>query len=463
MDGENCRTPLSVGMDGTNNAPMEKTWESNRSLRMENIGTTDVVNPWLSNGRNNFRNMKEIVTEAMAGCETPRDKALSIYWHKIPYRFHRQGYDNDASDPVRIFNVYGYHVCGSDAIIMGRLWKAAGFPKVQPTHLMSHAEAQVYYDDRLNYIDGDQDTYVLLRDNHTVANEQDIMNDHDLVKRTHTMGIFHRDDRANDEGFASMFVYEGKPEGDRGSSPVKTTMNMTLRPNEAITWRWGALNPIKYAGYSFLPISPYVLCNGLWEYRPDFTDDATWRKGAVATTNIVNTGGTLTATSGQTGTIVWKIASPYPFVGGRIAPAGSGYSFSFSLDNVAWKPVSGTDLDSHFPTIRKSFADTSFPPCYQYYLKCELSGGSQLTSLSMNNDIQMSAMAMPGMVVGDNTFLYTDETSGSRNVRITHDWVERSASNPPSCSSSPGLPDQRRRERRDRYRIQMDRADRPRR
>ena len=206
MDGENCRTPLSVGMDGTNNAPMEKTWESNRSLRMENIGTTDVVNPWLSNGRNNFRNIKEIVTEAMAGCETPREKALSIFWHKIPYRFHRQGYDNDASDPVRIFNVYGYHVCGSDAIIMGHLWKAAGFTKVQATHLMSHAEAQVYYDDRLNYIDGDQDTYVLLRDNHTVANEQDIMNDHDLVKRTHTMGIFHRDDRANDEGFASMFV-----------------------------------------------------------------------------------------------------------------------------------------------------------------------------------------------------------------------------------------------------------------
>ena len=144
MDGENCRTPLSVGMDGSNNAPMDKTWESNRSVRMENVGTTDVVNPWLSNGRNNFRNMGEIVTNAMADCETPRDKALAIYWDKIPYRFHRQGYDGDASDPVRIFNVYGYHVCGSDAIIMGRLWKAAGSPKVQPTHLTSHAEAQVF-------------------------------------------------------------------------------------------------------------------------------------------------------------------------------------------------------------------------------------------------------------------------------------------------------------------------------
>ena len=434
MDGENCRTPLSVGMDGSNNAPMDKTWESNRSVRMENVGTTDVVNPWLSNGRNNFRNMKEIVTNAMAGCETPRDKALAIYWNKIPYRFHRQGYDGDASDPVRIFNVYGYHVCGSDANIMGRLWKAAGFPKVQPTHLTSHAEAQVYFDGRLNYIDGDQDTYVLLRDNHTIANEQDIVDDHDLMKRTHTMGIFHSDDRGNDEGFASMFSYEGQPEGDRGSRSVKTTMNMTLRPNEAITWRWGALTPIKYAGYSFLPISPYVLCNGLWRVpsglhqRRDLA-----RRRDVAAANIVNTAGTLTAESGQTGTIVWKIASPYPFVGGRIAPAGSGYSFSFSLDNKAWKPIEGTNLDPHFPTIRAKFSDTSFPPCYQYYLKCELPNGGQLTSLSIENDIQMSALVMPGMVVGQNAFLYTDETSGDRKVRITHDWVERSASKPPAA------------------------------
>ena len=107
-------------------------------------------------------------------------------------------------------------------------------------------------------------------------------------------------------------------------------MNMTLRPNEAIVWRWGTLNPIKYVGYSFLPISPYVLGNGLWEYRPDFTNDTIWRDGTVAATNVVNAAGTLTATSGQAGTVVWKIASPYPFVGGRIEPAGSGFSFSFS-------------------------------------------------------------------------------------------------------------------------------------
>src|SRR5215468_6669677 len=54
MDGANCRSPIGVGMmDGP---AIEQTWESNRAVRLENTGATDVINPWLSNGRNDFRN-----------------------------------------------------------------------------------------------------------------------------------------------------------------------------------------------------------------------------------------------------------------------------------------------------------------------------------------------------------------------------------------------------------------------
>ena len=34
---------------------IEQSWQSNRAVRMENVGQTDLINPWLSNGRNNFR------------------------------------------------------------------------------------------------------------------------------------------------------------------------------------------------------------------------------------------------------------------------------------------------------------------------------------------------------------------------------------------------------------------------
>ena len=56
MDGRNCRSPQGVWQ------PFKQTWESNRSVRIENAGETDVVNPWLSNGQNDFRSLDRIVS-----------------------------------------------------------------------------------------------------------------------------------------------------------------------------------------------------------------------------------------------------------------------------------------------------------------------------------------------------------------------------------------------------------------
>src|SRR5438132_232808 len=54
MDGTNCRTPIGCGI--AREGAIEQSWQSNRAVRLENVGQSDVVNPWLSNGRNNFRN-----------------------------------------------------------------------------------------------------------------------------------------------------------------------------------------------------------------------------------------------------------------------------------------------------------------------------------------------------------------------------------------------------------------------
>jgi len=59
MDGQNCRSPFGV-FEG-----VEIRWESNRAVRIENVGETDVVNPWLSNGRNNFRTIHQIAQAAI--------------------------------------------------------------------------------------------------------------------------------------------------------------------------------------------------------------------------------------------------------------------------------------------------------------------------------------------------------------------------------------------------------------
>jgi len=439
MDGANCRSPVGGGF-----AIWEQSWESNRAVRLENVGTTDVINPWLSNGRNDFRSVPEIVARAVRPGMTDREKAIALWRLQTTHRFHASSGDNEVNDPVKVFNVYGYTTCGNDSICLAGLWKAAGLT-VRPARCPGHCISQAFFDGRWNLLDGDMGPFYLLRDNATIAGERDLVRDHDLLKRSHTSGILDPDSRANDEGNAALFLSETDWPGTR-DSVRNTTMNMTLRPGEAIVWRWGHLTPVKYHGPTDLKVwgprsdggkvwgghAVDRVCNGSWEYRPDFTRDL-WRKGAEKVENVTGERGELVLETGKTGVIVWKMRSPYPFVGGKLDADGTGVKFSLSWDGAKWHDLNdGLDAMFHFP--HKGDAR------YEYRLRCELPAGSRLRRLAIHNDLQMAPLALPEMVVGENRFIYTDETPGLRKVCLTHEWVERSFSRPPRASTASTFP-----------------------
>lgn len=419
MDGQNCRSPQGVWQ------PFHQTWESNRSVRIENVGTTDIVNPWLSNGHNDFRNISEIAARAIRPGMSDKDKALALWWQQIQHRFHYEGDNNELMSPVKVFNVYGHNTCGNDSICLAGLWKQAGL-KVAPARLVGHCVSQVYFDGAWHLLDGDMHSMYLMRDNETIAGEQDLVRDHDLVKRTHTQGILEPDRRAGDEWQSSIYVFEGEVTGDRNADGA-TAMNMTLRPGESLTWRWGHLNPVKYHGGS-QPRFPDRVCNGLWEYRPDFTTE-TWRQGAtVKGIRAISEG--LTPEPDQTGTITWTMRSPYVFVGGKLETEGNDVKFEISWDGKAWNALD--DLDTQFPpqgTAR-----------YTYQLRCLLSGDARLKRLAILNDLQMAPLTLPGMQIGKNSFVYTDQSPNDGKVKITHEWVERSASRPPAAPTKAVFP-----------------------
>jgi len=422
MDGQNCRSPFGV-FEG-----VEIRWESNRAVRIENVGETDVVNPWLSNGRNNFRTIHQIAQAAIEPGMSDGEKALALWFQQVTHRYHWQGDNRELGDPVRVYNVYGHNTCGNDSICMAGLWTAAGL-KVCPARPLTHCISQVFYDGAWHLLDGDMQGLYLLRDNRTVASEKDLVHDHDLVKRTHTHGILHPISRKHDEKQASIFVYEGEAKGTRNCR-MDTTMDMTLRPGEALVYRWGHTEPIKYHGTQ-KPKFPDAICNSLWEYRPDFSNEV-WRKGAETVENIRTTADGLAAEPGQTGTIVWKMRSPYPFVGGHFELEGRGAKIEFSKDGKEWTEMTSGILDYQFPS--------KWGPFNECFLKCTLAGDARLRSLAIINDVQTAPLGMPGMVVGDNRFVYTDESPGERKVRITHEWVERSASRPPAAPAAPVFP-----------------------
>jgi hypothetical protein len=427
MDGRNCRSPMGCGI--AREGAMLQSWESNRSVRMENVGHSDLVNPWLSNGRNTFRNIAEIVASATTPEMTDAEKAFALWFQEIQCRHHSGGDNNELLDPVKVFNIYGYNTCGNDSISLATLWRAAGI-KAAPAQALGHCISQALYDNRWHFYDGDMHSVYLLRDNETVAAEQDIARDHDLIKRTHSKGILFPDTWWDGQGMCAIYSHEGPATGQRGGDAA-ATMDMVLRPGEAIVWRWGQLDPLKYHGALMtMPVYPSLIYDGLWEYRPDFANDA-WRKGAAGAENVTLNSDGLGAVEGKKGTVTWTMRSPYVFVGGRIEAEGTNAQFSFSADGKTWRKVND-NLDKCFSTVG--------PALYEYRLKCQLEGPARLRRLAIINDLQMAPMAMPEMGVGENTFTYSDQTTSDRRVRITHKWVERSASAPPPAPPAPLYP-----------------------
>ncbi len=152
MDGRNCRLPMGCGI--AREGALLQTWDSNREVRMENVGENDLVNPWLSNERNTFRSVDEIVASAVTPGMTDSEKAFALWFQEIQYRHHSGGDNNELLDPVKVFNIYGYNTCGNDSIALATLWRAAGL-KAAPARALGHCISQAFYDGRWHFYDGD--------------------------------------------------------------------------------------------------------------------------------------------------------------------------------------------------------------------------------------------------------------------------------------------------------------------
>jgi len=79
------------------------------------------------------------------------------------------------------------------------------------------------------------------------------------------------------------------------------------------------------------------------------------------------------------------------------------------------------DLDDFFPRTG--------PARYHYLLRFELINPGRepdvcLKRFYLQATLQMARLAMPGVSLGDNQFVYTDQSAPERKVKITHSWSE---------------------------------------
>lgn len=472
VDGTMTRDPIGY-------SAYRKVWQPNVAARIENIGETDVVNPWLViNGIGDWRTTEKIVEEATRGLTSDAERARAIWeWHR-KHRFHASTWDREVDDAVKMVNVYGYTLCADDSIVLHQLWKAAGF-KTRPGHPAAHATTEVFYDGRWHLMDGDTHLIALKRDNETVAGETDLVHDHDLIKRSHTYSIGQRDDPLRDQSTASLwwhegkrleawpdftvYPYEGSGAGFRDDEP-KHSMHFTLRPGESLEWRWSHVGKEYSAGKvpasgkavangegqllsGWGPAAYDNLRNGKWMYRPPL-DKPVARQGMVSHVNVADAAPDLRAAMpGQTARAVWKIRTPYVLVGGKLdlrftrEDVEALFRVDYSADGQNWTPLyTAADVGAQEQTVLLD--ELLSPPgraMYEYFIAVEMKDAA-LESIEFDNDVQMAPLAMPRLTLGDNDVVYKDETPGNRAVKVTHHWIERTAWVPPEAPAAPLSP-----------------------
>ncbi len=395
MDGDNTRTPVGYGA-------WSRAFEPMREVRIENTGDTPIVNPWLVvNGQRDWRTVEKIVAEATRGCANDRERAIAIWRFVINNRFHATPNDGDNIDPVKQFNVYGYSLCGDIAQTIRQLWKVAGF-KTRRGWPHGHCLTETWFDGAWHMLDGDESIICLQRDNETIAGEEEVVRDHDLMKRTHTYSILAGDDPLTDQFSAALHLYEGKREGD-WRDDFGHRMELTLRPGELLAWRWDNVGRSHGTDLAtgWGPQAGQPLANGRLVYAPSALNAAGEREGDA---------------------LIVPMASPYVIVGGKFEARGDA-RVSISFDRKTWEPVAGNDVDSHFPRGGKAR--------YRYWLKFE--PASAVQSLRVENILQMAPLSLPALTVGNNRVAYSDDSIGSRKMRVSFEWAERGDSTPPAA------------------------------
>jgi len=464
VDGVMTRMPIGY-------AAYEQGWQPNRFVRLENVGDTDLVNPRLVvNGKRKWHSLEDIAREAVGDYTVDRDKARAVWEFTRHHRFHATTWCAECNDAVKVFNVYGYTLCGNDAVVISDVWQAAGL-ETRRGYPVGHSVSEVFYDGEFHLLDGDEHCIYLKRDNRTIASEADIVRDHDLIKRTHTYGILTSDSQARDQFSASLFGYEGERKGTR-KRQTKHTMAFVLRPGESIEWRWDHIGKQYTAGTqpkkgekrhdgqgnlaAWGKTAYAKLRNGKLRYAPDL-DRALSRKGFADTANIASAqagAGLHPRSAGQPSHVVWQVASPYVIVGAkatlrcRRSAAEDQIALSLSPDGKAWEQLWAAGEEQGEFEKRIVFDDKLSlrrKPQYSYYLKLDMTAANQpddvvVKDMSFETDVEMSALALPELEAGLNRVVYEDSTTGQRHARVTHSWTERSAWHPPSVPElvSPG-------------------------
>jgi hypothetical protein len=432
----------------------------NVSITIENTGSAAVVNPRLTlGGRLDWFDAESIVREALGEAKTDEEKVVAL-WEFARTQHQRMTPPGDplVSDPVVMFNVYGYGNCGCISPALMVLAQVAGY-QARVWELSGHTVCEVYFAGGWHMMDAD--TGRMFRDpsdKHILSVEE--IQDRELWR------VFKKDNRGYEE------------HGYDKSALSKHSMALTLRPGEKLvrTWKqsgkfynYWARSQYKPNSAWWLPFSRYA--SGELVFRPQFTTEALGRdalahealvakaQGAAGPALRVEPAAAGTDKTTHAGQVTYHVASPYVIVGAKLeanffrARNSRGGEDWIAVDvRNAWTPerddakegwvlvygAAWTNDVGELPTAADftdlfNTADRDKQGLYEYDIRFRFSASDPaqypvgMSDLVLTTEIQAAPLSLPSLSPGDNSFRYRDETQGDRQVRITHDWEEAAA------------------------------------
>ena len=460
----------------------------NLEITIENAGGQAVVNPRITvNGKYNWYTLKDMAEEITRGCTTEKEKAMAIfdfveketYWWSYPK-------DKTSDNPVRHFNIWGYHICSQAACQFVGLCRAAGL-EARVYEIWHHTVSEAKWEGAWHHMDADIGIWYLKDDNQTVASIAELEQHPEWVARSYkpyrwylTPGderkmIYKPDADPAGEGLATIYQTADDNYVETGYDKWlygEQNMNLTLRPEEKLIRWW---KPVLRKYYDQKRShEPPRYANGRLIFEPDFTkytyDGLVERenvkfKAEDGKLPVVHVDRFQDRVHDRFSSLKIPLASPYVIVGGYIdsryykggtsgldqislaadldpafhssTPLWDYYSWAYGMadcravldDKMLKDGPLGTYAIAAEYTLSADKRGENNPAAFPLIY----GGQSGLDKVKIVADLQVNPGSLPALSLGRNVIRYTDESPGDRTVKITYKWREISDEHPPAA------------------------------
>lgn len=415
-------------------------FQPNISVTITNSGDVEVINPRITvNGRRNWFSIQDILAGIVKPGMTDEEKTLAVWdWCRNNISTGPGGggivYGKDAS-VVAFMNSVGVGACGTFHSAMPHLAKAAGVEA--ETGVLadgSHAVQREIWDGKDHYLDcmipattGEQPKghFALSYDNKTIASAAECEEDRYLMDRAAPGDYLNAVLHGPGSHFWSI-------KDDWRDVHV---MGYVLRPGESITREWKPIDK----GWQGENLTSNA--RGWFRYDVKLTEDQV-SKYAKSDNLAFSDDGVFPQEHDRPAHIIYRMASPYVLIGGKVSLQYKSPSADRGLLSVQYRPDGrGGDWETLWESDSAGPATAEIPipdsevfhegsPTYGFEVKINIRSTCVLQKLALQADFQTYIPSLPSLSAGKNSVRYVDDTTGPHEVTITHRWTEKSGQVP---------------------------------